>query len=178
MLKILQKWKSQDDGSTAIEFALTAIPVIMLLIGIIELSLFFAANNILHGATESAARLIRTGQVQQAAGDPQVMFEDALCDHASIFIPCNKIQYEVITLADFSDYSTYPIQYDLDGNLDSNGFAAGGVNDVVLIRAIYRYKFITPLMGPILGDGADNSKLILSTIILQTEPYNFEEGAG
>ncbi|MBL4589378.1 MAG: pilus assembly protein, partial [Alphaproteobacteria bacterium] len=38
MLKVLQKWKLQDDGSTAIEFALTALPVIMLLIGIIEIS--------------------------------------------------------------------------------------------------------------------------------------------
>ncbi len=172
----IKKWTCEKDGSTAIEFAMIAIPFTFILIGIIELSLYFATTTVLHGATEGAARLVRTGQVQQTNGDPQAMFETEMCDLARLLIPCNKIQYEVITLNDFSDFANHPVQYDADGDLISNGFAAGDVNDVVLIRAIYRYPFITPLLGPILGEGTDHSKLILSTIVLQTEPYDFDGG--
>ncbi len=176
MLCLLRQFMQKKDGSTAIEFAMIAVPFTFILIGIIELSLYFATTSLLHGAAEEAARLVRTGQVQQAAGDPQQMFEDALCDHAAVFISCGDIKYEVITLDDFSDFSNYPVQYDANGDLIYNGFTAGGVNDVVLIRAMYRYNFMTPLLGPILGEGSSNSRLILSTIVLQTEPYDFEEG--
>ena len=175
MHNLLKKWTKKEDGSTAIEFALIAVPFVFMLIGIIELSLYFATTSLLHGAAENAARLVRTGQVQQASGDPQQMFEEALCDHAAVFISCNDIQYEVITLNDFADFSNYPPQYDEEGNLVTNGFSAGGVNDVVLIRAVHRYNFATPLLAPILGEDGTSSRLILSTIVLQTEPYDFDE---
>ncbi len=175
MTELFKKWTTQNDGATAIEFALISVPVVFLIIGIIELSLFFATSTLLHGAAESASRLIRTGQIQQAQGDPQTMFESALCDHAAIFISCAQIQYEAVQLDNFSDYDNYPVQYDDDGNLVSNGFSVGGVNDVVLVRAATRYNFATPLIGTILGEGGTMSRGILTTIILQTEPYDFEE---
>ncbi|MGB1077420.1 MAG: TadE/TadG family type IV pilus assembly protein [Bdellovibrionales bacterium] len=178
MYNFFKKWTKKEDGSTAIEFALIAIPFVFMLIGIIELSLYFATTSLIHGAAETAARLIRTGQVQQSLGDPQQMFEDALCEHAATFVNCNDIQYEVITLANFGDFENYPPQYDDDGNLITSGFSAGGVNDVVLIRAVHRYNFATPLLAPVLGENGGNSRLILSTIILQTEPYDFDEDEG
>lgn len=174
----LRKWQQEDDGATAIEFAMIVGPFIFLIIGIVELSLFFASTSILHGATEDAARLIRTGQVQQTAGDPQQLFEDALCDHASVFISCDNIDYEVITLDGFSDFENHPVQYDEENNFESAGFSAGGVNDVVLIRAIHTYNFATPFIGHLLGKDGSTERNILSTIVLQTEPYDFDDGAG
>ena len=177
MNKLFKKWRNGNDGATAIEFAMIAAPFMFLLIGILELALFFTATSLLHGASENAARLVRTGQVQQALGDPQQMFEDALCDHASVFIACDEIQYEVITLDDFSDFDNHPAQYDANGVLVPAGFSAGGVNAVVLIRAVHSYNFATPLMGHIMGTNGTTSRNILSTIVLQTEPYNFDEDA-
>ena len=172
LLKV-SKWKNQEQGSVAVEFSLIVAPLVMIMLGIIELSLFYAAGSILQGGTDAAARVVRTGQVAQAAGDPQELFEDTLCAHAASFIDCNDIVYEVIQVADgFAGASGVAPTYDADGNLVSGGFDPGGSLEVVLIRAAYRYEFVTPLVGPLLSDGYGMSRLLMSTVVIETEPYN------
>jgi Flp pilus assembly protein TadG len=171
--KFIRSWVRRQEGTTAIEFSLMAIPYFMLTIGIMEVSIMYASACLLEGATNSAARLIRTGQVQQAEGvDPQEMFRDAICDYASVLLACDKIVIEVRPMDSFTDYDALAAQYDEDGNLVSQGFDAGGSNNRILIRVAYRYEMLTPFIGPLLV-GADNSRLFMSTIVLQTEPYDF-----
>ncbi len=171
MTGFLRKWRKRDDGSTAIEFSMLLMPYLMLCFGIIELSLMFTSASLLEGATDSAARLIRTGQLQQDGGDPETLFRDALCDFAVVLIDCDDMVIEVTTLDSYGDY-TAPV-FDGDGNMVSQGFSAGGSNDRVLVRVAYRYAMITPLVGPLLN-GADGSTLFMSTVVLQTEPYEFQ----
>lgn len=171
--KIFKNWGRKKDGTTAIEFSLLFIPYLMLSLGIIELSIMYSAGSLVEGATGSAARLVRTGQVQQAAGDPQQMFQDAFCDFATVLVNCNDIEIEVQELASFGDAAAAAPQYDEDGNFVSSGFDAGGSNDRIMIRVAYRYEMMTPFIGPLLA-GPDNAVLFLSTIVLQTEPYEFE----
>lgn len=144
----------------------------MLSLGIIELSVMYAAASLLEGATNSAARLIRTGQVQQASMDPESMFRDAICDYATVLISCNDVVVEVVPLNNFTDYATIAPEYDDDGNLVSQGFDAGGSNDKILIRVAYRYTMMTPFIGQLIA-GPTGSRLFMSTIVLQTEPYEF-----
>jgi Flp pilus assembly pilin Flp len=172
MGKLIKRWLRGEDAATAVEFALVAFPFTYLLIGIVELSIMFAAMSTLDAATNDAARLIRTGQVQQTTGDPQQLFEDLLCSKVSVFLPCDKIQYEVITMSGFSDFASYPASFDEDGNLESSGFDPGSVDDVVLIRAAYRYPLLTPLLGSAFSDGPNNTKLMITTVVLETEPYD------
>lgn len=175
MGNLIRRWLRGEDAATAIEFALVAFPFTYLLIGIVELSLMFAATSTLDAATNDAARLIRTGQVQQTNGDPQDMFEDLLCQKISVFLPCSGIQYEVITMNGFSDFASYPASFDEDGNLESSGFDPGAVDDVVLIRAAYRYPLMTPLLGAVFSDGPNNTKLMVTTVVLETEPYDVRQ---
>ena len=56
-------------GATAIEFAFVALPFFMLMIGILELGMYYASATVMEGATVQAARIIRTGQAQES-GDP------------------------------------------------------------------------------------------------------------
>lgn len=171
--KFLKGWGKKTDGTTAIEFSLLVIPYLILSLGIIELAVMYTAASLLEGATGSAARLIRTGQVQQAAGDPEQMFRDAICDYATVLISCEDVEVEVIQMDSFADFDSYAPSYDEDGNMNSSGFSPGGSNDRVLIRTAYRYDMMTPFVGPLLA-GADGSILFMSTIVLQTEPYEFE----
>ena len=138
----------------------------------------FAASANLHSATSDAARIIRTGQVQQSTGDPEDMFRQRLCDDVDILLDCSRLQYEVIAMDDFSDFPTYTTQYDDDGNLVTQGFDPGGSSDVVLIRVAYRYPFMVPIIGNLLSDGHGMSKLLLATVVMQNEPYDLEEEAG
>ena len=34
---------------------------------------------------------------------------------------------------------------------------------------------LTPLVGNLLADGPNNSKLLVSTVVLETEPYDVEQ---
>ncbi len=171
----LKSWLTDESAATAVEFSLVAFPFTYLLMGIIEMSLMFAGMSTLDAATSTASRLIRTGQVQQYSGDPEEMFKDMLCDRASVFLDCSKIQFEVIKLSGFSEFSSYPPSFDDEGNLMSNGFDAGGVDDVVLIRTAYKYPLLTPLMNSVFSDSAGNTKLMMSTVVLETEPYDVEQ---
>ena len=165
----------QTDGATAVEFALVAVPLMFLLIGIIEMSLMFAGMSILHGATSEGARMIRTGQVQTTTGSPEDLFQAAVCAHADTLLSCDRLQYEVVQIPSFADVGTYTPQINENGDFVPRPFDAGGVNDTILIRTYYRYPLLTPMIGRLLADGPDNTRIMMSTIVLQSEPYAIEE---
>jgi len=64
VLRKLKSWFTNSEASVAIEFAMVGFPFIIMLIGTVEVCLFFSTAVSLEGATQNAARLIRTGQVQ------------------------------------------------------------------------------------------------------------------
>lgn len=171
---VIKKYATRNDGVTAVEFGLLAVPFFFLILGIIEVSLFYASGVILEGAAMSASRVIRTGQAQ-ISGDPQNAFEQVMCDQVGVLVNCDRIVYEVINLGDsFTAASLATPGFDGDGNLVSAGFDAGSSRDVVLVRLAYRHEFFSPLLGPFLGDETGtNSSLHLSTVVMRTEPYQF-----
>lgn len=174
-----KRWKKETAGTTAIEFSLVAIPFITMMLGVVEIALMYTAGSLLEGSTASAARMIRTGQLQVLnPADPEAVFREALCANIKALVNCNNIQIEVVQLPDgFMDAGDYAPQFDEDGNLITRAFTMGGSSDVVLIRTAYRYPFMTPLLTPILG-GASGSRLLMSTVVLETEPYEFEGEEG
>lgn len=166
--------KKDQKGSTAVEFAIVGIPFIFMVIGIIEMALMFATHSLLEASLSKAARQVRTGAVQLGGGED--LFREELCDSASILIPCNELQYQVVSLDDFSDANDFPdATFDDEGNLEDQQFDAGGVSDVVMVRISYRYPIKTPIMQPILSNNNDFNRILLSTMVLQSEPYEFED---
>lgn len=171
--QLCSRWAKRDDGVVAVEFSLIVMPLVTMILGIIEISLFFAASSTLQASTDAAARMVRTGQIAQAVGDPQEAFREKLCEFSKLLLDCNAIVFEVVPLAaGFAGADAIAPSYDADGNLVSGGFDAGAALEVVLIRVGYRYEFVTPLVGPILADGHGMSRMILSTVVLETEPYS------
>lgn len=171
---LFKRYLKVNSGVTAVEFALLFFPFFLLIMGIIEVSLFYASGVALEGAATSASRLVRTGQAQQS-GDPQSTFETAMCDQVGVMIDCSDIIFEAVNLGQsFAGITATPPNLDDDGNLVSSGFDAGGSDNVVMIRLAYRHEFLMPLVGQFLGDGTGtNSAQHLSTVVLRTEPYEF-----
>ncbi|PZP55918.1 MAG: pilus assembly protein [Micavibrio aeruginosavorus] len=173
----LRLWKRDEKGSTAIEFSMLSMPFILILVGTMEIGLMFASNSVLDGATNTAARMVRTGQVQQSGGDPRQVFIDKLCEKSSFLLDCSRFQVEVVEMDSFADFSSYAASFDGDGNPDSRGFTPGGVNSVNLVRVFYRYNLATPLIGQFLATGPNNSRMMISTVVLETEPYDLSQVA-
>lgn len=127
----------------------------------------------MEGAVYDASRIIRTGQVQDAA-DAEDQFKNAICNHADILLDCSGFQYDVRVLDSFADAAAEETLVDEEGNLVNEGFDAGGVSDIVMIRVSYLYPMMTPLIGDIFGTYANNTKLLVATTVFQTEPYKFQ----
>jgi len=159
-----------EDGATAVEFALIGIPFIFMIVGIIEMAMVFTAQSLLEASMSQAAREIRTGQIQQGGGE--LDFQDTICGYAAILIPCDQIQYQVVSLDDFASAEDFPdATFDEDGNLENQSFDAGGASDVVLVRTVYAYPIMTPLFQPVLANNGAFRRTLMSTMVLQTEPY-------
>ena len=174
--EILHNYAKDNEGATAIELSFIALPLIYFMLSIIEVALMFTTSIVLEGATSDASRLVRTGQVQQAGAGGQAMFEDALCRAMSVLASCNDIEYEVVEIGDgWGSASGNTANFDDDGAFQSQGFDPGGVSDVVLIRAVYNYPLKTPIMSQFFGDAGKTTRMMMSTVVLQTEPYDFED---
>lgn len=170
----LRRFMRCEDGITAVEFSLVGMPFVLLMLGIVEVGMAFAASSLLEGGTNSAARMVRTGQVQNSV-DPEGTFRAALCGHVSSFIKCGDLTYEVLTVPD-NDYSNaggLAPNYNAEGEMLSGGFDPGEENDVVLIRAFYKYPFFTYQIGESMSGGSGNSMPLVTTMVIKNEPYKF-----
>lgn len=179
MGRVFKSFLKKDDGVTAVEFSFFAIPFAFLMVGMVEVGMMSTAGTLLQGATDDAARLIRTGQAQNS-GDPQGAFEDKLCEKVDLLIDCDDLVYEVIKIDEAQGFGgiagnmmLVEPTFDPNGDLIPGGFDAGNENSLVIARVTYRYPLFTPFAGPLLADRNDNTKLLMSTAIIQNEPYDF-----
>lgn len=181
---IFRRFYAEEEGITAVEFALVIVPFLWIIMGILELSLAFAASTNLEGATLSAARLVKTGQAQNPPSGvtSEDVFLNALCEEA-IFMDCANLKYQVVQLGDntgFSNADSIGMEFDENGDFidgdgnTGNSFEAGGISDVVLIRVVYHYEFLTPFIADIFANNELGKMTFVSTIVMQNEPYDFE----
>src|SRR5579872_1426000 len=95
-----------ESGAALVEFALVAPPFLLLLLGIVELGLTLFTQTVLDGATRTAARLVRTGQVQQGASSVAAQltaFQTTLCSSLSVLLSQSACAQNV-----YVDLETFP----------------------------------------------------------------------
>lgn len=170
-------WCRENKGTAAIEFALVAVPFVLLVASIIEISVMFAANSIMLGATQDAVRAVRTGQVQ-VISDPdeaEDFFRQQICDHIPIrLVDCNAIQFSVQVLDSFAEADTTP-GVDEEGNLADDTIDFGEAEDIVLVNVLYYHPMLSPVTAAFYADSPNNTKLLTATFVFQTEPYDVDD---
>lgn len=169
--RALRRLAGDRRGATAVEFAMVAAPFLFMMFAIIELGLVFVISSTLETATMDAARLIRTGQLQAAGGDANA-FRNAVCGRMGLFeADCaGKLSLDVRVLPQFSAAAADPLA---DGELDPGEltFTAGAAEDIVLVRAWYRYDLITPFLGQALSRTRDGAAMIGAATAFRNEPF-------
>jgi Flp pilus assembly protein TadG len=157
-----------EDGATAVEFALVAIPFLVLVFAIIELGLVFLVSLTLENAVIDVGRQIRTGQIQTAGGTATT-FKASVCGKMSwLGSKCStNLSIDVRT---FSDYATSNTSAS-DGTVPTTmNWSPGTPGSIVLVRAYYTWPLITPL----LKTGLQNSsgkRIIYAATAFTNEPY-------
>ena len=170
---ILRRFRRNRRGSAAVEFALVAPIFFALLFAIIELSMVFFASQVLETVTQDSARVIMTGQAQNASYT-QDQFKILVCSKLIVMFDCNNgisidVQsYKAFASVDISD----PI--DAGKNfIPPNNYLPGGPGDIVVVRLFYKWPvLITGFFGGLnLANVGSNQRLLTATAAFQNEPY-------
>jgi Flp pilus assembly protein TadG len=157
----------REDGSTAVEFGLLALPFFGLMFAIIETALVFFAGQTLETATADAARLIMTGQAQTQTFD-KAKFKESVCARIYGLFDCaNGVKIDVRTAPNFTSADlNKPL--DADGKLVDNFlFQPGNAGDIVIVRVMYEW----PIYVALLSDMANGKRLLMATAAFRNEPY-------
>jgi Flp pilus assembly protein TadG len=162
------------DGSTAVEFAMLAMPFLGLLFGIIELGMIYLISSTLDNATADAARQIRTGQLQTAGGATATSFATAVCtEMAWLGSNCtSNLSVDVRTFTTFSSTSVSDPITSGTFNAGSLLFQMGGPGDIVLVRTYYPWQLVVPFLDGSVARLSNGKTLVESTTTFRNEPYS------
>jgi hypothetical protein len=91
-------FRQATKGATAVEFALIAVPFLLLLFSIMEVAFIFFATTVIENAVVATSRQLRVGTIQTEA-----QFRDALCDRVRVVVNCDDLIVDVRGLDEFID---------------------------------------------------------------------------
>ena len=140
-------WRCRN-GTTAIEFAIVALPLIWIIGAILEVGALLLYQSALQAATEKASRLIWTNQMSPAwqASD----FKAEVCRRLTIYNCVNAIKVDVRNAATFAALDT-PSTWSVGPSAPNAGYAetfqpgkAGRAGSVIVT---YDWKFIFFFLG-------------------------------
>jgi Flp pilus assembly protein TadG len=182
----LKQFARRNEGVTAVEFALIAPVLMMLLMGTIEISLIMYAKTVMEGATFESSRTGKTGYVAENKTQQQTII-DTLNARVGMLMDTSKVTVTSKAYSNFSNIEQPEPFVDTNGNgtRDSNenftdvngngeydtdmGISGYGNSQQITVYTIsYPWTVQTPLMGEFF---AGNTVNITARSVVKNEPY-------
>lgn len=185
---LIRRFRRDQDGATAVEFALVITPFLALLLTIIETAMLIWTSQALDDAVTQASRTLLTGQstTTYPAADGATAntrkFRDAVCANGLGFFDCSKVQIDVRSYGSFAaaqagTSGSNPIS---GGALNTSGFGynPAGPGQIIVVRAVLEYKLILPQWSvmtaqwtsPLANIGSGRRAIVASTAF-KSEPF-------
>jgi Flp pilus assembly protein TadG len=161
-------------GATAVEFAMVALPFFALLFSILELGMMFMTSTTIEAASVSAARLIRTGQLQAGSSNSAAGFKTLICNGMSWISTSDCVSNLSVDVQTFPSFSAVSVNPPIkNGAIDQTQltFNAGASCDIVLVQVFYPYTLITPLLEPGLPNLNANQRLLTTAVAFRNENW-------
>ncbi|MBB4197430.1 pilus assembly protein TadE [Rhodoblastus sphagnicola] len=161
------------DGSTAVEFALIAMPFLVVLIAIFQVAVIFLAQHELETAVEKTARGLLTGQTQ-SAGLTRSQFASSVCAKLPALFDCSKLMIDLQTAGAFSaaDTTAPTLTYDASGNVTNAWqFNLGASGNIMVLRVMYQFPVLPGLMNFNLSNLGNGARLLMASAVFQAESY-------
>ncbi len=168
-LTIINRFGSNENGATAVEFGLIAFPFFFLLTAIVEASLFFFAGQMLESAVDRVGRQVRTGQLDPSTTKTQM--KAAVCTEASVLFDCSVLLVDVKAAATFAGLGSPP-EPD-SGALDPSdfGYDAPGSEQIMRITVTYEWPVFSNYVASRLANLNSGNALLTAMSVFKTEPY-------
>jgi Flp pilus assembly protein TadG len=170
--KAVSRFRRNQRGSAAVEFALVAPLFFALLFAIIETGMVFLASQSLETALQDSARMIMTGQAQTSALTKETFKKDVVCTHVSLLFDCtNGIYVDVQSYP--SGFASVSISDPItSGNfVDNTKYSPGGPGDIVVVRLFYQWPLFVTGLGYNIANLSGSKRLLSATAAFKNEPY-------
>lgn len=166
---LFRRFARNSDGATAVEFALLAIPFLLVVFAILEAGVSIAVQQLLVNATDDVARQIRTGQVTTVS---QSSLKDMICERIQSLVTsgCPGLKVDLRTYTSYQQAASQVV-YVLPDNvaleMDGNSGKAlkaeiGGSSAKQTLRTFYFWPLMTNLMESSMSSANNSGKILLS----------------
>lgn len=174
-MRAFRRFARARRGSAAVEFAFVLMPFFLLTFGLAEVAMIGFAQTSLDFAVSETARQIRTGQAQ-LGGVTEGQIKNQLCDEVNSFIVmgCDGNLFLDVrrfnSFVDAGNNAQAPIQNNQFSEAGM-GYQPGAASDIVVVRAYYRWRVMTPLFEPIFQNISGGERILVSTMMFRNEPF-------
>jgi len=169
--RLLRRFGGDASGTSALEFAIVASPLILVLLAVFQVAFVYYANFTLENAVDRAARLVRTGQAQSLNA---TKFKNEVCKQLTAPLTCDKLKLDVRKYTSFGGAAsdlTQPLN-SKDNLKDNFSYDPGARSDVMVVRAFYPLDIGSLLPAEIsLSNMADNNRVLVATAAFRNEPF-------
>ncbi len=177
-LHLIRRLGRDENGASAVEFALVVIPFVAFLLAALQTSIILFMGDALQSATQKAARQVMTGQTS-ANNTSQAQFKAVVCANLpSLFqgsgSSCPNLIVDVQSANSFSSLNTATITptYNASGAPTTTGnYNFGSAGSAVIVRAMYNWPSFNLPLGFNLQDQTNGTYLLVGTAVFQNEPY-------
>ena len=168
-----RSWRRDVRGASAVEFALIAPVVMLLLAGVLELAWMMATDAAQDAAAMRLARDLRVGFVDDVRLT-ETRARTRVCQ-VSILLPCDALQLSATARDTLSTADLQPPSLTESGELATTSFTSGRRNQFLIVTVHRAHHFVTPLLGWLLGDRRLSTPFTLprtSRAVILTEPFD------
>lgn len=172
------KFIKDQQGSTAIEFTMLAMPFTLLVFAILETCLSFAGQQLLSNAADTVARQVRTGQLKAAVLD-ETRLRQEICDNISLLVAddCPGLEVDLREYPNFAAAAAEKVKYIGEGenrDIDTTDFAVtpGKTLSKNMLRVFYRWPIMTDIMRKRLSTLKGGTTLHFAAVTWQNEPFD------
>lgn len=165
----LKKFKRNERGATAVEFALVGGPFFLLMFAIIEVSLFFFAGQVFESSVDTVGRMVRTGQIDGNITEQE--FKDIICEETKALFNCDDIYLDLTVVAKFGDLQEPPKPSVLADDLAGFQFTPPGPSQIVQLTVMYEWPIVTNYVAAGLSNLQSKNALLTTVAIFKTEPW-------
>jgi Flp pilus assembly protein TadG len=180
---LIRRFRRDQDGATAVEFAMVVTPFLAVLLAIIETALMFWTNQILEDAVTQASRTLLTGQSRElypatnSSTTNTDAFRNAVCANAPALVTCDahKLKIDVRSYASFAGAQTgtagsNPVS---GGALNTSGFQYNqtGPGQIIVVRAVLTYDLLLTQWSTALANIGGGQRALVASTTFRSEPF-------
>lgn len=165
---LFSRFRRNEDGVTAVEFALISLPFFAVLFAVIELGMIFFAEMMIDNGMNKTARLIRTGQAQAMS---QGEFKQQMCSDVFLINDClTSVVLDVRSFDNFGDI----VLPDLVNNgqpINNPSYDPGARRQVVVVRAVHGWDLLIPNITNMGNMGTTTKRFLATSATFRNEPF-------